>query len=197
MDFTDQFQQFFDSPVSYDETDIDLNKSLQDTRAALQESLSENDQLGEIIKLLYSEARVENVATDELISEIGKSLFKNVPLPRNADNLPMSEMAGYVVYYMKFLGYAARKSLENYHITKDHYETMNKSIKSNTLSLTVNRSGSIKLPELDGVKEMKRSNKTETPISPPITPPKEKEQKTDRPISDIKIPRNLKPTKNN
>jgi hypothetical protein len=174
MDFTTQFSNQFQSEINYFETDIDLNKKLQDTRHALQESISENDQLREIITQLYSETRVENVATGELLSEIGQPIFRNLPLPRNADDLPVSERAGYVAFYLKFLGYSTRKVTEEYHKTKEHLESMHKSVRSNTVELSIKRTGSLKVPELDGQQELKRNTKATTPISPPITPPEQK-----------------------
>lgn len=175
MDYSKAYEAQFQEHVSYIETDINLFGKLQDTRHSLQESISENDQLSELINLLYSEIRVENVAVGELVDMIAKPLFKNIALPRSADGISLSEKAGYVMYYMKFLGYAARKSLEEYHVTKEHMEGLHKSISANTVEMTVKRTGKIKIPELDGEKEMKRSAKTATPLSPPITPPNHKE----------------------
>jgi len=170
---------------------IDVVGKLQNTRELLQESLSENNQLIEIIQKLYSEARVENVAISEVLNQIMEPFFKNVPLPRNADNLPMSEQAGYAVYYLKFLGFAVRKLLEELHETKEQTEYLYKSITKNVLDDKIERTGQIKLPELDGVKELKRNPEIQSPPSsstpvakaeniqratvppsPPATPPK-------------------------
>jgi hypothetical protein len=178
MDFADAFQAQFEQSPSYIETDLDLNKKLQDTRNALQESISENDQLALIINQLYDESRVENVALTQMIDEIKAPIFKNVPLPRNADTLPLSEKAGYVVYYLKFLGYATRKTIEEHQTAKEHLESLHSSVKKSTVvDPVVKRTGALRVPELDGHKESKRSVKTTAPMSPPATPP----EKTSRP----------------
>jgi hypothetical protein len=182
MDFTSQFDSLFQGDANYVETDTDLFKKLQDTRHALQESMSENDQLVQILNQLYSEAMVENVAVTELLKEIKRPLFNNIPLPRNADGLPMSERAGYVLYCMKFLGFATRKSTEQYHVTKEHLEGMHKSVRSNTAEVKITRTGSIKIPELAGEKEMKRNSKTAAPPSPPATPPKQNVSNKSKPV---------------
>jgi len=177
MDFSKDFGNQFQSSIVYHETDIDLNKKLQDTRHALQESTSENDQLIALIEQLYSEARVENVATTEMMSQIPSPLFTNMPLPRNADSISVSERAGYALYYLKFLGYAARRATEDYHMTKDHLEGLHKSIKDKTTEITIKRTGALKIPELDGQKEMKRSTPTKPLQTPPVTPPKQEKPK--------------------
>lgn len=174
MEFTSEYEKCFGEPHDYESPDIDLIGKLQDARHALQESQSEVDQLKELINLLYSEARVENVAVSEITSQMKHQLFRNIPLPRNADNLPLNEMAGYALYYMKFLGYATRKAAEEYHTAKDHLDVMHTSVKKNTEKVEVKRTGVFKVPELDGRKEMKRSDKTTTPITPPATPPENK-----------------------
>lgn len=176
MDYADAFQNQFVSSPNYVEKDVDLFGKLQDTRNALQESLSENDQLSEIIEQLYSESRVEQVATTELLALVSDPLFKNIPLPRNADHLPMSEKAGYTVYYLKFLGFALRKTFDEYQTTKEHLEGMHKSVQKNTVKLEVKRTGKLKVPELDGLKESKRSQKPTAPATPPTTPPKEQKR---------------------
>lgn len=172
MDFTEEFNQQFQPPGTYHEVEVTLNKKLQDTRHSLQESISETDQLIQIIDQLYAESRVENVATSELVLQITTPLVRNVPLPRNADNLPLSEKAGYALYYLKFLGFAFRKSIEEYHTTKDHLEGIHKTIGASTVETTIKRSGALKVPELDGQKEMKRSSQAKPPPTPPITPTK-------------------------
>lgn len=171
--FTSTFESQFHGPSGYVETDLDLNSKLQKTREALQESTSENDSLKLIINQLYNEARVENVATGKLLEEIKTPLFINIPLPRNADSLPLSEQAGYVAYCMKFLGFATRKSTAEYHIARDHLEGIHNSIKKQTVDMKVVRTGELKVPELDGVREVKRSSKTAPPPTPPATPPKQ------------------------
>lgn len=171
MDFTNDFEECFQGAHDYISPDVDLTKKLQDTRHALQESQSEVDQLKAIIEQLYSESRVENVATSKITSQMKHQLFQNIPLPRNADNLPLNEQAGFAMYYMKFLGFAARKAAEEYHTAKDHLEGIHNSVKKNTVELTVARTGGLKVPELDGKKEMKRSAKTASPETPPATPP--------------------------
>lgn len=177
MDFTDTFESQFLTTTDYISTDLDLNKKLQDTRHALQESISENDQLKEIINKLYNESRVENVATGELLSMVKSPLFRNIPLPRNADNLPLSERAGYVVFYMKFLGFATRKSTEEYHKTKEHLEGIHNSVKSNTTEIVIPRTGEMRVPELDGMKELKRGVHSAASPTPPATPPDKSLQK--------------------
>lgn len=187
MDFTSEFETQFQSALPLDETSSSLIKKLQDTRHALQESISETDQLVAIIEQLYSETRVENVVTSELTAQIQSPLFRNVPLPRNADGLSVSERAGYVLYYMKFLGFASRKSLEEYHNVKEHLDQMGTSVTKNTMDLLIKRTGSLKVPELDGKKEMKSSTQVKptitspqiakSPISPPVTPPQIIKQK--------------------
>lgn len=168
MDFEKQFESLFQAKSNYFKTDIESNKKLQDTRHALQESISENDQLSEMLDKLYSFARVENVATTELITEIAQPLFKNIPLPRNADKLPLSEKVGYTLYCMKFLGFALRKSLEEYTTLKEHLEGIHKSVGTNTVNIMVKRTGTIKMPELDGVKESlkpKDSKQVPSPVA--------------------------------
>lgn len=177
MDFIDSFQAQFRESVEHYEADVDLGKKLQETRHALQESISENDQLMQIINQLYSESRIENVATSELISQITSPLYRNVPLPKNGDSLILSEKAGYILYYLKFLGFTARKVTEEYHKATDRLEVLHKSVKSNTASVIVNRTGSLKVPELDGDKELKRGHKTTAPATPPITPPQHQTRK--------------------
>jgi hypothetical protein len=188
MDFTKQFENQFQKPQDYINTDLTLNKKLQDTRHALNESLSENKQLSDLISQLYSEARIENVAVSELLSQIKTPLCKNVALPRNADGLSVSEQAGYAMYYLKFLGFATRKTVEEFHVAKEHLDSMHKSVDTQMLAdVKVTRTGKLKIPELDGAKEIKRGVETESsqnetlrsdkqtskaPLSPPITPPK-------------------------
>jgi hypothetical protein len=121
---------------------------------------------------MYHEARIENVATSELLEEAGGSVYRNLALPRNADSLTTSEKAGYTLMYMKFLGFSTRKLTEEYHKTKDHLEGMHKSIRGNTTEIEVKRTGVLKIPELDGQREIKRNSKPETPVTPPHTPPK-------------------------
>lgn len=172
MDYADAFKAQFDEPPNYIATDLDLNKKLQDTRTALQESLSEVDALTRLIEQMYSESRVEQVATGEILTEIGQTLFRNIPLPRNADTISLSEKAGYTAFYMKFLGYATRKTLGEYHVTKGHLESLHSSVKKSTVEeIKMIRTGELKVPDLDGQKEMKRSAKTTAPLSPPATPP--------------------------
>jgi len=169
MDFARDFEKRFIVSPNYDEGEVVLRKSLQDTQTALQESLSEVDQLKKLIEQLYSEARVENVATGELLAEMKHVPFRNVPLPRNADGLSANEKAGYVVYYMKFLGFATRKMSEEHHVTKEHLDGMHKSIKTHTSEVKVPRSGALKIPDLDGDKEMKRGDKPTAPVPSPTT----------------------------
>jgi hypothetical protein len=176
MDFSKDFEECFQSAHDYNSPDLSLTKKLQDTRHALQESQSEVHQLKTMIEQLYSEARVENVATSELISQMKHQLFKNIPLPRNADLLNINEQAGYAMYYLKFLGFAARKAAEEYHTAKDHLIGIHKSVEANTVEMIVARTGEIRVPELDGKKEMKRSSKTASSETPPATPPEEKKK---------------------
>lgn len=162
MDFSKDFAECFGKTHDYESPDISLGKKLQDTRHALQESQSEVTQLKVIIGQLYSEARVENVATSEVVIQMKHQLFKNIPLPRNADSLPLNEQAGFALYYMKFLGFAARKAAEEFHTAKEHLEGIHKSISSNTIEVVVDRTGEIRVPELDGKKELKRSEEAES-----------------------------------
>jgi hypothetical protein len=180
MDFSKDFENYFEISQDYHGPEIDLNKKLQDTRHALQESQSEVETLKALINTIYSEARVENVATTKLIKMMNHKILNNVPLPRNADEIKMNEKAGYAVYYLKFLGYATRKVAEECHSAKDHLEGMYKSVKTNTLQIEVERTGQVKVPELDGQKELKRSNKP--PQTPPATPPeiKKREDKKEK-----------------
>lgn len=171
MDFSKSFEARFQGRKNYTEVDVDLNAKLQNTRHALQEAISENAQLYELIDQLYNEARVENVATSELLAEIQSPLFRNIPLPRNADALPRSEKAGYALYQMKFLGYAARKATEEYHIVKEHLEDTHKVIRKNVTDDKIKRTGGIKVPDLDGEKELKRGDQKSQLASPPVTPP--------------------------
>lgn len=179
MDFTSDFENCFSNSHDYDGPDIALNKKLQETRHALQETQSEVDQLKELIVLAYSESRVENFAVSEVTSQMKHQLFRNVSLPRNADNLPLNEMMGYVIYYMKFLGFATRKAAEEFHNVKDHLNMIHSSIKKNTVEeVVVPRTSTIKVPELNG-KEMKRINTAKSPPTPPVTPP-EHERKDEK-----------------
>lgn len=174
MNFSKDFENCFKKDHNYDEQDIGLVKKLQDTRHALQESQSEVDQLKSMIDKLYSESRVENVAVSELVSQMKFQLFRNIPLPRNADDLPFNERIGYTMYYMKFLGYATRKAAEEYHLAKEHLVGIHGSIQQNTVDISVSRTGELRIPELDGKKEMKRSEKS--PETPPATPPESKKR---------------------
>lgn len=169
MDFSKDFENCFMSSADYDGPTIELNKKLQDTRHALQESQSEVKQLKEMIERLYSESRVENVAVSEVVGMMKHQLFRNIPLPRNADNLPFNERVGYTLYYMKFLGFATRKAAEEYHTAKDYLESMKTTVVKNTVDFIVERTGELRVPELDGKKEMKKSEKA--PSTPPATPP--------------------------
>jgi hypothetical protein len=169
--FESQFQDAY-SPTLI-KKEIDLVTKLQDTRNALQESISECDQLKALITLLYKESRVENQSITELMSQIKEPLFRNFPLPRNADNLPFNEQAGYAVYYMKFLGYATRKVTEEFHQTKEHMVSLGKSVETNSYGEKVDRTGQLRVPELDGEKETKRVGKAAPPPTPPVTPPKQ------------------------
>lgn len=175
--FLDSFKEQLNLPGGYDKTDIDLNKKLQDARHDLQEATSEIEQLWNTVESLYAETRIENVATTELISQIKSPIVRNVPLPRNADTLSTSEKAGYVFYYLKFLGFALRKSIEEYHTTKEHLEGIHKSINTHTVKTDVKRSGSLKLPELDGQKELKRGVQAKPPQSATPSPPQPEKPK--------------------
>lgn len=173
IDFVKSFESQINATPDYNPVLIDLNSKLQKSRHALQESLSENETLRNILEKIYSEIKVENAATQELLSQVKSPLFRNIPLPKDADKIPLSEKAGYSVYYMKFLGYATRHASEKYNNTKDEFESSQKSIREQTVETTVVRTGIIKMPELEGVKELKRSAKTTTPPTPPATPPKQ------------------------
>jgi len=172
MDYSEDFKLQFSTPITYHKSDTDQKRKLQDARQALQEATSEITQLEEDITALYEEARIENVATTEMMAQITSPLFKNMPLPRNADGLSLSEKAGYVLYYLKFLGYSTRRATEEYHTVKDHLDGMYKSVTDNTVDTTIKRSGKLRIPELDGKKEMKRSVATKPPPTPPATPTK-------------------------
>jgi hypothetical protein len=180
MEFTAQFETLFEVPVDYVTQDLELNTKLQETRTALQESISENGSLGELIKLLYKEAMVETVATKELITQIPSPAYQPIGLPRNADTISLSEQAGYVMYCMKFHGFATRKTTERLHNTKEHRDSLKKTVTENTVKLEVKRTGEIKMPEIAGVKEMKRSVETAAPPTPPATPPKQNTGNTAR-----------------
>lgn len=195
MDFTNDFESCFQNSHDYTGPAIDLGKKLQDTRHALQESQSEVEQLKEMIEKLYSESRIENVSVTEIVGQMKHQLFRNIPLPRNADNLPFNERVGYALYYLKFLGYATRKAAEEYHNAKDHLELMQNAVKANTVGITVVRTSALKIPELDGHKELKKIEKpasisidvkskdsklVKTPISPPATPPENRKEKKEK-----------------
>ncbi|QMP81966.1 hypothetical protein QK701_sRNA3gp1 [Grapevine associated cogu-like virus 4] len=173
MDFTNQFESLFQKPIDYISQDVSLGTKLQETRSALQESLSEIESLGELIKLLYKEAMVETVATGELVSQIKSPPYQAIALPRNADNASLSEQAGYVMYCMKFHGFATRRTTEDLHNTKEHRDSLKKTVEAQTVKVEVKRTGAIRMPELAGMKEMKRSVETAAPPSPPATPPKQ------------------------
>jgi len=173
INYTESFESQFNTTPDYIPVNLELGVKLQKTREALQESISENDTLRRILEIIFSEIRVENSAITELLSQIKSPLFRNIPLPKNPDSLSLSEKAGYSVYYMKFMGFAARKASETYENTKDNLEGSHKSIRDQTVDVKITRTGNIKMPELEGVKELKRGSKTTAPPTPPSTPPKQ------------------------
>jgi len=176
MDFSKQFEQLFPAVNDFSGQAVGLNTKLQETRHALQEATSENDALTSLINTLYKESLVEITATTELISQVPNAPFKTISHPRNPDNISLSEKAGYVVYSLKFHGFATRKITEDFHNMRDNRDSLKKVVEQNTVKLEVKRSGAIKLPELAGQQEVKRSVQTESPPSPPATPPKSDER---------------------
>lgn len=179
MDFTADFESQFESSQSLHAEEIELVSKLQETRSALQESLSENDQLISIIDQFYLEIGNEKAELDNLLSEISKAMFKNLAAPEDPKNLSVSERAGYSIYYMKFLGFSLRKMTEEFYTIKDHMESLQKSVVSNTASVSLRRTGAIKVPKLSGQKNepaLTNGNKTKPPISVNVPTPDKKSQ---------------------